>query len=157
MRPPARDHRPRACAAASRAFTLVELVTAMAVASVLFLALGNAVYIATKALPSKDDPLTSSLQTVQALDQIAGEIESAVYVSQISPTSIAFTVADRDGDGIPERISYSWSGVAGDPLVRTYNGTTWSVVDSVGVFNLVPSYRYVSESYPGPGVEDASA
>lgn len=137
-----------------RAFTLSELVTALAVSGVLFLALGNAIVIASKALPAKSDTMRTSVQAAQALDRIAGEIESAIYVSQLTATSIAFTVADRNSDGLPERIGYSWSGVAGAPLVRTYNGVAANVLDAVDVLNLVPNVRYVSETYPGPGVED---
>jgi prepilin-type N-terminal cleavage/methylation domain-containing protein len=144
----------RVCKNGGRGFTLIELVTTLGIAAVLFLALGDAVYISTRALPSKTDAMQASVPAAQAIDQIAGEIESAMYISQMTGTSISFTVADRDGDGLPERITYSWSGVAGDPLVRTFNGTAWTVVDTVMSFNLTPSVQYVSETYPNPGTED---
>jgi len=135
-------------------FTLVELVTALAISSVLFLALGNAIYIATKALPGKDDPASSSVQAAQVLDQISSEIETAVIVTAITARSIAFTVADRNADGNAERITYTWSGVAKEPLMRSYNGASWAVIDQVTTFNVVANVRHVSEEYTSPGVED---
>lgn len=137
-------------------FTLVELVTALAIASILFLALGNAVYIATKALPGKDDPAANSVVAARVMDQIASELEEAVHIRELTSSGVAFSVADRDGDGINERIGYSWSGNADDPLVRTYNGVSWAVIDRVHTFNLVANCRHVGEEYTEPGVEDAS-
>ena len=140
-----------------RAYTLIEVVTALAMASMLLVGMGGAIVIAGKAIPTRGDPFLGSAQAAQAMDLIAGEVESAVYISDLSSTSIAFTVADRDGNGIPERIAYSWSGAPGDPLLRSYNGgSPVSFVDHVDSFNLVPSLKYISESYPGPAVEDAA-
>jgi hypothetical protein len=140
--------------APARSFTLIEVVAALAVASIIFLALGNTIYIATKAIPAKDDPVVTSVQAAQVLDQVAGELETAVGVTDVTSRSIAFTVADRDGDGNAERLAYSWSGNAGDPLVRTYNGVSWNVLARVSTFNVVPEVRHVSEDGTSPGIED---
>jgi len=35
---------------------------------------------------------------------------------------VDFTVADRDGDDVVETLRWEWSGTAGDPLTRQYNG-----------------------------------
>ncbi len=138
-------------------FTLVELVTAMAVSSVLFLTLGSAVFIAVRSVPKKNDPLVSSVIAAQVLDQLAAELETAINVTDFTARTITFTVADRNADGRTERIAYSWSGVAGDPLVRTYNGSAWTALDSVTTFNLVTNIRHISEEYTNPGVEDVLA
>jgi hypothetical protein len=53
------------------------------------------------------------------------------------------TVPDRtDADALPETISYTWSGTAGAPLDRQYNGgTVASVLPSVqsASFTLLPN------------------
>jgi hypothetical protein len=46
----------------------------------------------------------------------------------MTATSVNFTVPDRNGDGNPETIQYSWDGVSGDPLLRTINGGTAATV-----------------------------
>jgi hypothetical protein len=47
------------------------------------------------------------------------------------------TVPDRNNDGHPETICYSWGGTAGNALTRSYNGGTAStVVPNVCQFQL---------------------
>jgi prepilin-type N-terminal cleavage/methylation domain-containing protein len=139
----------------SPGFTLVEVVCALAVTSILFVAMANALFIATKALPPADDPSAASVRSARVLDHIAAEIETAVGVSALSDRSIAFTVPDRDGDGVPERIAYSWAGKAGDPLERTVNGAASVAAAALNSFSIVANVRYVTEEYTSPGIEDA--
>jgi hypothetical protein len=53
---------------------------------------------------------------------------------------LEFVVTDRDGDGATERFRYEWSGVPGEPLLKTLNGgTPVNVVDSVQDFQVSAS------------------
>ena len=139
-----------------RAFTLVELVVCMVIAAVLLVAIGSTVVLASRALPNANNPTACTIEASMALDQLVAELEAAVYITEHSQTAIAFTVADRNNDGLNERIRYAWSGIAGDPLTRQYNGGTVSpFITNVQQFSLAPEIQSITEAYPGAGVEDA--
>ena len=139
-----------------RAFTLIELVAALGITTILLAAIASAVMIATRA--STDErcflrPMTAG----RVVDQMSGELESALLVLSQTPTSISFTVPPRNGDTVPEKITYSWAGPSGAPLMRQYNsGTPVSLIDSVDQFSLTPAVITSTESYPGVATEDAS-
>ncbi len=107
---------------ARRAFTLVEMAVAMAVVSIIMVAIGSVVVVAAKALPSAPGPGVTSLAAGASLQSVVAELRYATSITEASPTALTFTVADRDSDGKEETIRYSWSGVAGAPLNREYNG-----------------------------------
>ena len=78
--------------------------------------------IASHATPAGE---TSSLRTLEAervLAQVSDELATALSVTEMEANSVAFTVSDRDGDGLGETIRYSWGGTSGDPLTRELNG-----------------------------------
>lgn len=138
-------------------FTLVELMLSIAVAGILFVALGAMVGITSQAIPDQKGSTFSSMRGGRMADRIATELESAVRVFERGPNMIAFTVADRDGDGHPERIRYSWSGVAGAPVTRQYNDNPpVTVIDNVYLFTLTPQNKTSSQGYLGVGAEDAA-
>lgn len=119
--------------------------------------LSSAMFVSLQTLTTSSTITGSSIQTSQTLDKLVTELQSAVYVSERSATAIGFTIPDQTGDGYNERIRYSWTGSAGGPLTRQYNGgTAQTLVSNVDVFSLTPSYKSVAESYPSVGVEDAA-
>jgi len=137
-----------------RGFTLVELVLALAIMSILMTGLASAIIIASHALPDGDSPGHAVVKAAEAADRIAEEIRSALWIRERTATSVEFTVPDRDSDGLPERIRYAWSGTAGDALTRQYNGgAVVDVVDSVQEFDLGYDLRAVTEEYPGVPIE----
>ncbi|MBM4018477.1 MAG: prepilin-type N-terminal cleavage/methylation domain-containing protein [Planctomycetes bacterium] len=139
------------------AFTLVELVVAMLIASIIMVAAASAIVLASRAMPTAQDPSSAAILAAAAASPLAAELEAAIYIMEHSQNAVAFTVADRDGDGRNERIRYAWSGTPGDPLTRQYNGgAVVAAVDDVDRFALVPEIRSVTESYPGAGIEDAA-
>ena len=103
-------------------FTLVELVVSLGIASVLMFGVGAAMLIAARAMPDAASPTRAIVDAAGALEQVLTELQYAVSIPNKSATMIEFTVADRDGNDIPETIRYEWSGAAGDPLTRRYNG-----------------------------------
>lgn len=137
-----------------RAFTLAELLVAVAVATILLSALASAVLLTTKALPERGGDAERVGAAGDALDQLVEELQYAQYITERSATAVAFTVADRDGDRSPERIRYVWSGVSGAPLTRQYNGgTAVGVLDDVQQFALTYDVKTLSEQYTGLPVE----
>lgn len=148
----ARHHKPD-----SRAFTLIELVAALGITTILLAAIASTVMIATNALPQTNDAFSAPMSAGRIVDQMAGELESSLLVLAQTPTSISFTVPPRNGDTLPEKITYSWAGPSGAPLMRQYNsGTPVSLIDSVDQFSLTPVAVTSTESYPGVATEDAS-
>ena len=118
-------------------FTLVELVVAMAISTVLLASIASAIMLAARALPGSDHPLITTLDASSTASRIAGELSCALSFSERTPTSVTFTVADRDFDSIAETIHYSWSGISGQPLVRQYSGSlAASVLEDVREFQI---------------------
>ena len=117
--------------------TLVELLVSIAITTVLMLAIGSAMLIATQAMPNANGPANQIIVASEVAEQLATELQHAISVNSRSATMIEFTVADRDADQVPETIHYEWSGTAGGPLTRQYNGgSIIEVLDSVRQFNL---------------------
>jgi prepilin-type N-terminal cleavage/methylation domain-containing protein len=117
-------------------FTLMELVVAMVASAVLMAGLGSVMLIARQ-IAYTPAASTHRLQAAEVFDELADELRFATYVIERSPTAIEFVVADRNGDGLPERIRYAWSGTAGDPLEKTVNGGTPAVLlDAVEQFQF---------------------
>jgi hypothetical protein len=130
-------------------------VLSIAVTAIIMGALTSAMIVAGKALPSRENSAEGVIAAAGLADQIAAELHAAVLINGIGPTRIDFTVADRNGDGNPERIRYDWT-VAGAPLMRTYNaGTPVAVVLDVHAFELKSTQRSITETYPGAPVESA--
>ncbi|MFH1747141.1 MAG: type II secretion system protein [Planctomycetota bacterium] len=140
----------------TNAFTLVELVISVGIMGILATGLASAVLIATHALPSEQDTAQIVLDSAPIVDQLAEELRSALWIMEHSTTAITFTVADRNSDGIPERIRYAWSGAAGDPLTRQYNsGSAVEICPEVNEFALAYDLKTIEEEYSGPPVEGA--
>jgi len=128
-------------------------VVGMAVMSVLMVALGSAVMLASKALPD-EQRLDRNLTSSQVANRIAAELEEAVHVTERTNRAVTFTVTDRDDDGSPERLRYAWSGAAGDGLTRQYNDESEvEILGDVHHFELSYDVATTTEEYPGAPVE----
>jgi type II secretory pathway pseudopilin PulG len=104
-------------------YTLIELSLSLGVMAVLGVAMASAVVLCARAVPRGGASTAEEATNLAAriAQQMAGELHYALDVTEAAPTAVTFTVADRDGDGAPERIRYAWSGRNGDPLTRQYN------------------------------------
>ncbi|MHC4521242.1 MAG: type II secretion system protein, partial [Planctomycetota bacterium] len=120
-----------------RGFTLIELVVTLAIMCVIMVGIGSAMLIVSHAVPTADNPAAASLAASSALGWMIPELEHAVTVTGRSATMIEFTVADRNGDDVPETIRYEWSGSPGDSLARQYNsGAVVGILSDVTQFDL---------------------
>lgn len=138
------------------AFTLVELILSVTIMGILMTGLASAIVIVTYAVPSDESPAIMVVEATEVSDQIVEELRTAIWITEHSATAVAFTVADRDGDHVPERIRYEWSGTPGDPLMREYNGgAAIAVLENVRDIALSYEIVSVSEEYPGPPVESS--
>ncbi|MDA1049411.1 MAG: hypothetical protein O3C40_02885 [Planctomycetota bacterium] len=119
-----------------RGFTLAELIVSVASASLLLAGMMSAIFLAIRSADTNADTALA-VEGSFVLEDIVAELRDAVYFKQRTATVVSFTVPDRDGDGDVESIRYSWSGIAGGSLMRTYNGgTAIAVVENVYGFAL---------------------
>jgi prepilin-type N-terminal cleavage/methylation domain-containing protein len=142
---------PIAAHVVSCGFTLIEVVLTVAVMGIIIVGIGSALMIAARAVPTARSVTTTTVAAAEAMDQVVADLQYAVSVSQRTATMIEFTVHDRNGDDIPETIRYSWSGTAGAPLTRQYNGgTVENVLTDVREFNLLYTLKTISTEVPQP-------
>lgn len=121
------DRKPRR----ARGGTLVELVMSMVIAGIILAAITSSILIASHAIPSDQSPATSLSAADAAMSQLAAELSFAksVTLPATQPaSSVTFTVAPRGTDTSDETITWSWSGLAGDPVTRQYNGGAPAVI-----------------------------
>ena len=139
-----------------RGFTLVELVLSMAVMTVLIGGIASAMLLASRAIPDDQSPTSVLLRGSEAAEEIAGELYTARTITERSAMAVEFTVHDRNGDEVPETLRYEWSGTAGDPLTRQYNGgTVANIAEDVQEFQL--TYDLKTAQREGPRSENESA
>lgn len=136
--------------------TLVELVVALAVASLILLATGSAVVLATKALPGPDEAITAAYDSYDGALTFVTEVRYAKSFVEVKETTITFTVADRDGDDVDEVVQYAWGGNRGDPVLRQENGgAAEPIIPSAMSFKFVYALETVSREVPGPETTSA--
>ncbi len=155
--------RPLPIACRHRGMTLVELVTSMAIMSVVVTGLASALVIASHALPGTRSPVTTIVPAAEALDQIADDLHVATAVKERGSQAVTVQVHDRDGDGQSETIRYAWSGIPGDSLSRQHGdivvpdflqevyhfavGYRQGVVQHAGAPTLIESNEALRASY----------
>ena len=133
--------------------TLVELAVSTAIMSILAVACGSAVVLASRAMELSAEPIDTSSPS-DAADRVAADMQTALTFSECTATAATFTVPDRDGDGLPETLRYAWSGIEGDPLTLAYNGGEPAIVASdVNDFSL--SYLTQTLAPTGPQIQES--
>lgn len=133
-----------------RAYTLIELVLAMASTSILLLGVSSAIIVASRAAYDPTQPQAALARSRSVAQQIADELAQATSVPTRTATAVEFTVADRDSDGSPDTIRYDWSGTIGDGIYRSFNGE--SALFAPGIASLAITYDTVTESANVKGV-----
>jgi hypothetical protein len=133
-------HSPKLPRAARGGYTLMELSVSLAAASLLVAGVGSTIYVASRSEDSASRDATSVVNGSMTAEQIATELQYATSFTERSANATEFTIADRDGDGAAETVRFSWSGVPGEPLLRSYNGgAPEPMAENVHQFDL--SYR----------------
>jgi len=144
---------------AARGFTLVELIAAVAIMSLLLGAMTSAVLLTRQAVPERGTGLVALVDASDVMQQLTADLSQAVYILEHESKSVTLVVPDRDGDGLPETIRYAWSGTTGDPLTRQLNGgTAITALDNVaectfGFETAVSVQRFEGTSDGGLGPE----
>lgn len=125
-----------------RAFTLVELMATLIILAIILTATQSAMMVAGKAVPNGNGLIATQLRAGRALDMIVADLQCATSITTATATDLQFVVPDRNSDAVAETIRYTWSGTAGAPLTRTYNGgTAVTILSNVKEFALVYDKR----------------
>ena len=125
--------------AAAASFTLVEVLVAISISSMLFLSL-SAALSGTLDTTADVSQQFASWQTVSsALLRMEKEVSLATQFATTGLRQVSFSVPDITGDGADDLVQYSWSGTVGAPLTRTVNGA--------GSINVLPQAQDVKFSY----------
>jgi prepilin-type N-terminal cleavage/methylation domain-containing protein len=118
-------------------YTLIEMLVSLGIVSVVLVATGSAIVLASRALPDRSDASVRLSAAAALRERIASELAYALAVTELSPTAISFTIADQDNDLADEVVRYAWSGKSGDPVTRQFNGSVAvPVLEDVMEFQL---------------------
>ena len=132
-----------------RGYTLAEVLISTLVVSVIMGGMSSVMLLATRAL---NNTAAEVCVSGDVTDQVTTDLNLAQEFTDRTATAVTMKVPDRDGDGQPETIRYSWSGTAGDPLMREYNGgDPVAVADDVHHFDLAYLTMTVAAGSGDPG------
>lgn len=120
-----------------KAHTLIELVMAMASATVLMAGLAATVMVTSQAFRPETTAQHARTTAAFTVHDLLADIRLATGFTERSEEALTFTVPDRDGDGRAETLTYAWSGVSGDPLTLSYNlNPPVALIQDVRAFSL---------------------
>ena len=122
--------------------TLIELLVVM---SVSLIVIGSIMFMTSSTLQGMDHLSSRGAvdhAATHAVGRISMELATAIQLNETEPTRIAFVVPDITGDGADDEVEYSWSGVAGEDIVRAVNGSAQPLVENVS--NCSFAYIYTT-------------
>lgn len=129
---------------------MLEAVLASAITAIILLGIVSVFRLASGAMSAS--AATTFPVAGEALDQISTDVNLAQSFSERTTTAITMTVPDRNGDGQPDTIRYSWAGTAGAPLLRQLNGgAAVAIAEDVRHFTLGYVLRTVPAAPSGGG------
>ena len=118
-------------------FTLIELLVSLSIMSALMGAMVLSISLAVRSIDDGSSPTGRISAASDALEEITTELGLALSFEERTAYAVSFTVPDRNEDGLRETIRYAWSGVAGDPVTREYNGgPSAAIAENVHHFDL---------------------
>lgn len=114
-----------------RGFTLIELVVSLGIVGILATAIGSSITLSMRALPTSGGKPETQATAGRALQVIGSDVRLATSVSMPNVRTLTLTIPDQTGDNAAETVTYAWAGSTGDPLTRTYNADTATLLSSV--------------------------
>lgn len=118
-------------------YQLLELSLSLTTASILILGIASSIAIASKSLAIASLRQTSAHTTESAIARLRQDLAEAKPVQTRSVSSVSLLTSDRGGDGALDRVSYQWSGIAGDPLQMSIDSAPWvNMIGGVEDFQL---------------------
>lgn len=109
-------------------FTLAEVVASLGGLAVLLVAMGGAVTLALRALPTRPGASAVRLEDQWTADRIATELSTAKEVLSGGPWQISVRTSDQTGDGADDTLEFRWEGSGSDPIQRRINSGPWATL-----------------------------
>jgi len=125
------------------AFTLIELITSLAITTLLVGSMASAIVLASRALPSEDELSVQLGCGLEAIERIRVDLGEAVAIVETESRALSFRVPDRGQESAgDEWIRYTWSGTPGDPLMLELNNQPATFVcANVHDFSITYNYK----------------
>ncbi|MAY74112.1 MAG: hypothetical protein CMJ31_05170 [Phycisphaerae bacterium] len=129
---------PRHIRGRRRGYTLIELVVAMTAGSVIIVAMGGALTLASFALPTADEPAVRIREANDALSLIARDVAVASgYSITGSKQTLVLTLPDRDDSDGADTVRYDLIKPAGEVvLIRSNGAYERHLITGVGSFQV---------------------
>jgi len=122
-------------------YTLFELTISVGVAGILIVGMASALVVSTKAVATPAT-VVEAQDSSDLVREFLEDSQHAIYILEHTNKTFEFALTDMDGDDLSDVVRYEWSGTAGDPLHRTFNGGSQVVVAAnVQSFDLDYIYR----------------
>lgn len=107
MKPAIRTHPPSPNAAPRRGFTLIEMLIAIALTSLICSALMSALLLSLRAIPGENDAGLIATELSTAFEFLHADVAIASSV-EVTGAKLLLTVPDQTGDATPENIVYQF-------------------------------------------------
>ena len=126
---------------ARKSFTLIELIIAMAIISMVLAAVFMAFSIALRLFVDELARSSTYMEADRGMSRITKDLKSAREIVSGTSREVYFWLSDLNGDGTreaDETVLFSWSGSPESSLIRTISGETLPV--AYGVRGLTITY-----------------
>ncbi|MCC7292056.1 MAG: hypothetical protein IT449_08360 [Phycisphaerales bacterium] len=110
--------------------SLVETAGAVLITGVCVAATTSALYVVSTASGKSVARTEQTNSSGLILQRLRDELSMAASISELTASRVTFTHPDFTGDAVDEKIAYSWGGAAGDPIIRTLNGTSQNALEN---------------------------
>jgi len=135
--------------------TLAELSVSLAIVATLMVATGSVMVLTGRAVA-----ITAAQASDARVDDVvatmASEQRMALTVTEHTATALTFTVADRDGDLVPETIRYSYSPDSHQVFKQVNGGAVVPVLSDVQQFRFTSVPHTEAAAAPAADVESTS-
>ncbi len=101
-------------------YSLMEMVIAMSITTILLAGLSGTFAIVTKSQTQLENRFATTFKHSTVPQQMVENLELASAIVSYSATAIEFEIPDQSGDGWPEKIKYEWTGSNG-PNAKNQN------------------------------------
>lgn len=101
---------------------MVELLLAIALSGAVLVVLGHMTRQYGVAVGNLDDSARLQTRAALAVMQMRSELRVARTILSLTSREVTFVHPDVNEDAQSDVVKYSWSGIAGEPLMRTWDG-----------------------------------
>lgn len=131
----------------SAGFSMIEMLLGAGIMAVLMGTMVISLAVASRAVDDGAGPAGQTRRAAEIVEEIDADLAMALSFAERTPEAVTLTVPDRDHDGKPETIRYSWTGPDDGRLLRQVNGgPAVAIAENVRHFNLTYQLKTVAAS-----------